>query len=115
MPRPKRAYQEALGYIRDLKGITEETRANYTAGTYHQLGMVAQEQRQWAQAEQHYQQALAINIEFNDRYSQADTYHQLGMVAQAAAAVGAGGAALPAGAGHLHRVQRPLQPGQHLP
>ena len=44
--------------------------------------MVAQEQRQWAQAEQHYQQALAIYIEFNDRYSQASTYHQLGMVAQ---------------------------------
>ena len=52
------------------------------AGTYHQLGAVAQEQRQWAQAEQHYQQALAIFIEFNDRYSQATTYHQLGSVAQ---------------------------------
>ena len=44
--------------------------------------MVAQEQRQWAQAEQYYQQALAIYIEFNDRYEQAGTYHQLGSVAQ---------------------------------
>ena len=44
--------------------------------------MVAQEQRQWGQAEQYYQQALAIKIEFNDRYSQASTYHQLGLVAQ---------------------------------
>jgi tetratricopeptide (TPR) repeat protein len=43
---------------------------------------VAQEQRQWAEAEQHYQDALALEIEFNDRYSQANTYHQLGMVAE---------------------------------
>jgi tetratricopeptide (TPR) repeat protein len=43
---------------------------------------VAQEQRQWAQAERYYQQALEIYIEFNDRYSQASTYHQLGRVAQ---------------------------------
>ncbi len=45
--------------------------------------MVAQEQRQWAQAEGYYRQALAINIEFNDRYEQASTYHQLGTMAQA--------------------------------
>ena len=44
--------------------------------------MSPQEQRQWAQAEQYYQQALALYIEFNDRYSQASTYHQLGSVAQ---------------------------------
>jgi tetratricopeptide (TPR) repeat protein len=43
---------------------------------------VAQEQRQWGQAEQYCQQALAIFIEFNDRYEQAGTYHQLGRVAQ---------------------------------
>jgi tetratricopeptide (TPR) repeat protein len=44
--------------------------------------MVAQEQRQWAQAERHYQQALVIQIGFGDRYEQAKTYHQLGIVAQ---------------------------------
>jgi tetratricopeptide (TPR) repeat protein len=44
--------------------------------------MVAQEQRQWQQAEDYYKKALDIYIEFNDRYSQASTYHQLGMVAQ---------------------------------
>jgi len=43
---------------------------------------VASEQRQWAQAEQHYQQALALKIEFNDRYRQASTYHNLGRVAE---------------------------------
>jgi tetratricopeptide (TPR) repeat protein len=46
------------------------------------LGGVAQAQRQWAQAEQHYQKALEIFIEFKDRYGQAATYHQLGLVAQ---------------------------------
>ena len=54
----------------------------HTAGVYHQLGRVAQEQRQWAQAAQQYQPALAIQIACNDRYSQASTYHQLGRVAQ---------------------------------
>ncbi|MEA5480377.1 tetratricopeptide repeat protein [Pseudanabaena galeata UHCC 0370] len=31
---------------------------------------------------QNYQQALAIKIEFGDRYSQASTYQQLGRVAK---------------------------------
>jgi tetratricopeptide (TPR) repeat protein len=52
------------------------------ASTYHQLGVVAQQQRQWPQAEQYYQQALQIYIDFKDRYLQASTYHQLGVVAQ---------------------------------
>ncbi len=43
---------------------------------------MAEAQRQWAQAEQYYQQALQIKIEYQDRYSQASTYHQLGRVAQ---------------------------------
>ena len=34
------------------------------ASTYHQLGTVALEQRQWAQAEEHYRKALEIKIEF---------------------------------------------------
>ncbi|MDV7392643.1 tetratricopeptide repeat protein, partial [Arthrospira platensis SPKY1] len=50
--------------------------------TYHQLGIVAQAQRQWAPAERYYQQALQIYIDFNDRYEQAGTYHQLGRVAE---------------------------------
>ncbi len=44
--------------------------------------MVAQEQQEWATAVSHYNQALALFIEFNDRYSQASTYHQLGRVAE---------------------------------
>ncbi|MGK7875304.1 MAG: tetratricopeptide repeat protein, partial [Xenococcaceae cyanobacterium] len=52
------------------------------ASTYHQLGRVAQELREFEQARRHYQQALSIYIEYGDRYSQAGTYHQLGMVAE---------------------------------
>ncbi|MGB5772089.1 MAG: tetratricopeptide repeat protein, partial [Crocosphaera sp.] len=46
------------------------------------LGMVAQEKREWQQAEQYYQQALDIKIEYGDRYSQASTLHCLGSVAE---------------------------------
>ena len=58
------------------------------APTYHQLGIVAQKLRQWAQAEAYYQQALAIYVEFNDRYERAGTHHHLGAGGAGAAAVG---------------------------
>ena len=44
--------------------------------------MVGQGQRKWKQAEEYYQKALEIFIEFEDRYSQAGTYGQLGQLAQ---------------------------------
>ena len=76
-------YQAAAQLIEQITNVDAKQKADWKATLYHQLGMVAEEQRQWAQAEQHYQQALALFIEFNDRYSQARTYHQLGSVAQA--------------------------------
>jgi tetratricopeptide (TPR) repeat protein len=39
--------------------------------------------REYEQARSHYQQALQIKIEFNDRYSQASTYGQLGLLSKA--------------------------------
>ncbi|MDJ0500775.1 MAG: tetratricopeptide repeat protein, partial [Nostocales cyanobacterium LE14-WE4] len=47
------------------------------------LGIVAQEMREYAQARDFYQQALSILIEFGDRYSQAFTYQNLGILAEA--------------------------------
>ena len=47
------------------------------------MGIVAQKMREYAQARDFYQQALAIYIEFGDRYSQASTYGQLGLLAEA--------------------------------
>ena len=76
-------YHNALQLLPQLTDIPLPQRKAWEATTYHQLGVVAQEQRAWATAEQHYQQALAIFIEFNDRYSQASTYDQLGAVALA--------------------------------
>jgi tetratricopeptide (TPR) repeat protein len=76
------SYQKALNLCTQTRDIEEKLRGYLIAGVYHQLGYCAQEQRQWQQAEQYYQQALQIYIEYNDRYEQAGTYHQLGMVAQ---------------------------------
>ena len=44
---------------------------------------MAEDLREYEQARSHYQQALAIKIEFNDRYNQARTYYHLGQVAEA--------------------------------
>ncbi|MBR8836798.1 MAG: tetratricopeptide repeat protein [Stigonema ocellatum SAG 48.90 = DSM 106950] len=54
-----------------------------TPGTYHQLGMVAQEMREFSEARRNYQLALEIYIEFGDRYWSAKTYHALGLLAEA--------------------------------
>jgi tetratricopeptide (TPR) repeat protein len=76
------SYQKALSLVLHTKDIDEKLRGKLVAGVYHNLGRVAQEQREFEQAEQYYQHALQIYIEYNDRYAQADTYHQLGSVAQ---------------------------------
>jgi tetratricopeptide (TPR) repeat protein len=46
------------------------------------LGWVAQEERDFAEAKRNYREALKIDQEFNDRFSQARTYHHLGLVAE---------------------------------
>jgi tetratricopeptide (TPR) repeat protein len=76
------SYQKVLELVSQLKHIDKKESDRLAALAYHQLGRVAQEQRQWQQAEHYYQQALQIDGEYNDRYSQASTYHQLGMVAE---------------------------------
>jgi tetratricopeptide (TPR) repeat protein len=76
------AYQEVLKVTAQIEHIDEKERIKIIAITYHNLGNVAGEQQQWQQAEQYYQQALQIYIEYNDRYAQASTYRQLGIVAQ---------------------------------
>ena len=45
------------------------------------MGIVAQDLREWQEARGHYQQALAIFIEYGDRHSQAKTYLALGALA----------------------------------
>jgi tetratricopeptide (TPR) repeat protein len=76
------SYHKALALLLENKRVSAEAIKKLIAGTYHRLGWVAHEQRHWSQAEAYYHQALQIDIEYNDRYAQADTYHHLGWVAQ---------------------------------
>ncbi|MGD2182422.1 CHAT domain-containing protein [Lusitaniella coriacea LEGE 07167] len=75
-------YQESLEFDEQLEGISEQQKLSNQASTYHNLGRVAQELREWEDARGYYQQALSLFIEYNDRHSQASTYHQLGIVAE---------------------------------
>jgi tetratricopeptide (TPR) repeat protein len=78
----KASYRRALEIVQNLTVLEEEQKKRGTAGIYHQLGGVAQAQREFEEARKNYNKALELKIEFNDRYSQAKTYHQLGMVAE---------------------------------
>ena len=49
--------------------------------TYHQLGVIAQEQRDFQAAEGWYQKSLAIEEKHGDEYGAALTYGQLGVLA----------------------------------
>ncbi|MDB9375156.1 tetratricopeptide repeat protein [Nodularia sphaerocarpa] len=78
----KYSYEKTLEIYPTLVGIEERQKQLWQAGTYHQLGIVAQNLREYEQARRNYQQALNIKIEYGDRYSQASTYHNLGIVAE---------------------------------
>ncbi len=56
--------------------------AKIEAGAYHQLGMIAKEQRDFASAEQWCRKAMAIKEKQGDEHGAALTYHQLGMIAE---------------------------------
>ncbi len=75
-------YEKALESYKVLKETEEKDKKIWSASTYLNLGLVAQELREYGEARQNYQQALAICIEFGDRYSLALIYHNLGVVAQ---------------------------------
>jgi len=74
------SYQRILKLVSQIEGIDEKECEDLKFGTYHQLGIVAEEQRQWQQAEQYYQQTLQISVKYDNHKDQALTYHQLGSV-----------------------------------
>jgi len=80
--KAEKSCQKLLGRVDLLDRIDKEVKDKLKAAAYHSLGMVALNQRKWAKAEQYYQQALLIYVEYNTRFEQASTYHQLGMIAQ---------------------------------
>jgi tetratricopeptide (TPR) repeat protein len=82
-PNAKQQYVLAQQLINAATLLDERSKQVKLAVSYHQLGRVAEALREWEQAQQYYQQALDIKIQFNDIYSQAGTYHHLGRVAAA--------------------------------
>jgi tetratricopeptide (TPR) repeat protein len=88
------AVHTALGYFHFQRGQYEAARAAYlraltsspheqgAALTYHQLGRIAQEQRDFEQAQTWNRKALAIFEKYGDENGAALTYHQLGIIAQ---------------------------------
>ncbi len=53
------------------------------AGTYHNLGVVAQEQRQWQQACSYFLQALETFVEYKDAYNRDIALRSLARLWQA--------------------------------
>ena len=76
-----KSYKLALEMHEKIKNITEED-GRLSADICHQLGRLAQEKREWQQAEEYYKESLKIDEKFKNRESQASTYHQLGRISQ---------------------------------
>jgi tetratricopeptide (TPR) repeat protein len=72
-------YQEILD---ELTALNDPSVNDKIAGVYHQLGIVAQEQRWFDEAIAFYHKSLQIYEDAGDFYSAASDYHHLGMVAQ---------------------------------
>ncbi|MBE9210660.1 tetratricopeptide repeat protein [Nostoc sp. LEGE 06077] len=75
----KKIYQEILD---ELIAVNDSSVNDKIASVNHNLGNIAQEQRQFDVAIDYYHKALKIKEDAGDFYSAADEYHQLGMVAQ---------------------------------
>jgi tetratricopeptide (TPR) repeat protein len=56
----KESYQEVLSLYETLKDLDDHERGLEPASIYHQLGIVAEELREYGEARQNYQLALAI-------------------------------------------------------
>jgi len=78
LEKGREIYQEILD---ELIGLNDASFNNKIAVVYHQLGMVAQEKRQFEDAIAYYHKALKIYEDAGDFYSAARDYHQLGNIA----------------------------------
>ncbi|MCP4105041.1 MAG: tetratricopeptide repeat protein [Desulfobacteraceae bacterium] len=72
-------YQKVLALSKNLENNDEKQKQTLISSGYSQLGYVAQEQRQWQQAEEYYKKALKITVE-SDQYRVSLIHHNLGMV-----------------------------------
>ena len=76
----KRQFDKAEEIYKDLENKFEEEKSKL-AILYHQLGMIAQEQRDFNKAEEYYQKSLEIKLRLHNIHGAAQTYHQLGNIA----------------------------------
>lgn len=79
--KAKKTYQKSLQMLGTVE-LEANQNHSWLAFVYHQLGILAQAQGKWKEAEEYYEQALQIKVDSNDRYGQASTYGQLGNLAQ---------------------------------
>ena len=77
------SYQRALSIWLGNKSYPEETIKRRSASIYHQLGMVAEEQRQWDQARGYFLIALETYMSFQDTHNLAIVVHSLARLQQA--------------------------------
>jgi len=75
-------YEKAIQLFMDLSLHDNRQKKLLSAGLYHQLGISAQEQRQWQKAEKYFNIAIQINNQFNQNYELGKIYHQLGRIAE---------------------------------
>jgi tetratricopeptide (TPR) repeat protein len=68
--------------LHELTALNDPSVNDKIAGVYHNLGIVAQLQRQYPEAIAYFQKALKIYEDAGDDYNAASDYHQLGRVAQ---------------------------------
>ncbi len=78
----RRCIKGRIEWLEEIGGEYESSVLRWRGATFHQLGIVEQEQRQLVQAEVNYRQALSIFDEFNDLRGKAGAHYQLGTVAQ---------------------------------
>lgn len=69
-------------YVNLANHHKQRREAEGETGAYHQLGIIAQEYRDFKAAEQWYEQALTISEKHGNEARSAMTYHQLGRVAE---------------------------------
>ncbi|MBD2335873.1 tetratricopeptide repeat protein [Calothrix sp. FACHB-156] len=80
--KARKSYTKALEIYSTLESQKQRKKQIWQASAYYNLGIIAQQMQEFAQAESNYQQALDIYIKYSDRYHQARTYYQLGNIAQ---------------------------------
>jgi len=80
--RANSIYLEALDLLKFRSGLDETTIRNFSALILHNLGIISEAKRHWTEANDYYQQALQINIEFNNSNEQGNNLLQLGSVAR---------------------------------